>query len=144
MARGWKNKCVVVLLAIGLSGCGILQGQLLDDSFWAGSPFHSNQEAELGIAELAKGNYISSEAHFKRALKNNPRDVDALIGAGILYQNTGQLTKARQMYEAVLALRPEESHQFVVWSDISTRPAAQIANACQLHLRPPGGGGGPR
>ena len=138
MARGWKNKCVVVLLAIGLSGCGILQGQLLDDSFWAGSPFHSNQEAELGIAELAKGNYISSEAHFKRALKSNPRDVDALIGAGILYQNTGQLTKARQMYEAVLALRPDESQQFVVWSDISTRPASQIASV-NLSLLESGG-----
>ena len=138
MARGWKNKFVVVLLAIGLSGCGILQGQLLDDSFWAGSPFHSNQEAELGIAELAKGNYISSEAHFKRALKSNPRDVDALIGAGILYQNTGQLTKARQMYEAVLALRPDESQQFVVWSDISTRPASQIASV-NLSLLESGG-----
>ena len=128
VTRGWKKAFVVVLVVAGLSGCGILQGQFLDDSFWAGSPFRNNQEAELGIAELAKGNYITSEAHFKRALKRNPRDVDALIGAGILYQNTGQLTKARQMYEAVLALRPEESHQFVVWSDISTRPASQIAS----------------
>ena len=138
MARGWKKAFVVVLVVAGLSGCGILQGQFLDDSFWAGSPFRNNQEAELGIAELAKGNYITSEAHFKRALKRNPRDVDALIGAGILYQNTGQLTKARQMYEAVLALRPEESHQFVVWSDISTRPASQIASV-NLSLLESGG-----
>ena len=57
VARGWKKAFLVVLVVAGLSGCGILQGQLLDDSFWAGSPFHSNQEAELGIAELAKGNY---------------------------------------------------------------------------------------
>ena len=138
MARGWKKACFVVALAAGLSGCGTLQGQFLDDSFWAGSPFLNNQEAELGIAELAKGNYITSEAYFKRALKSNPRDVDALIGAGILYQNTGQLTKARQMYEAVLALRPEESQQFVVWSDISTRPASQIASV-NLSLLESGG-----
>jgi tetratricopeptide (TPR) repeat protein len=123
-----KRTVVVLLCVLGLSGCGALQGQFLDDSFWAGSPFHNNQEAELGIAELAKGNYITAEAHFKRALKNNPRDIDALIGAGILYQNTGQLTKARQMYESVLALRPDDSTQFVVWSDISTRPASQIAS----------------
>jgi len=138
VARGWKKIFFIVVLAAGLSGCGILQGQLLDESFWAGSPFHNNQEAELGIAELAKGNYITSEAHFKRALKGNPRDIDALIGAGILYQNTGQLTKARQMYEAVLALRPDESQQFVVWSDISTRPASQIASV-NLSLLESGG-----
>ena len=101
MARGWKNAFLVGVLAAGLNGCGILQSQFLDDSFWSGSPFRNNQEAELGIAELAKGNYITAEAHFKRALKRNPRDVDALIGAGILYQNTGQLSRARQMYEAV-------------------------------------------
>ena len=68
VARGWKKAFVVVLVLAGLSGCGILQGQFLDDSFWAGSPFRNNQEAELGIAELAKGNYITSEAHFKRVV----------------------------------------------------------------------------
>ncbi len=92
----------------------------------------------MGIAELAKGNYITAEAHFKKALKSNPRDIDALIGAGILYQNTGQLTKAREMYEAVLALRPDDSKQFVVWSDITTRPASQIASV-NLSLLDSGG-----
>ena len=71
VARGWKNIFVIVVLAVGLSGCGTFQGQFLDESFWAGSPFHNNREAELGIAELAKGNYIRSEAHFKRALKGS-------------------------------------------------------------------------
>ena len=134
----WKYWIVVPVLAVVLSGCGTLQGQFLDESFWAGSPFLTNKQAELGIAEMAKGNYITSESHFKKALKRNPRDIDALIGAGILYQNTGQMTKARQMYEAVLALRPDESQQFVVWSDISTRPASQIASV-NLSLLESGG-----
>jgi len=115
-----------------------MQGDLFSESFWAGSPLRVNDEAELGVAELAKGNYVTAEAHFRRALKSNPRDIDALIGAGILYQNTGQLTKAREMYEAVLALRPDDSHQFVVWSDITTRPAAQIASV-NLSLLESGG-----
>lgn len=138
MARGLKQVFVVLALVVGLPGCAALQSQFLDESFWAGSPFHNNQEAELGIAELAKGNYITAESHFKKALKRNPRDIDALIGAGILYQNTGQLTRARQMYEAVLALRPDESKQFVVWTDISTRPASQIASV-NLSLLESGG-----
>lgn len=36
--------------------------------------------------------------------------------------------KAREMYEAVLALRPDDSEQFVVWNDVSTRPASQVAS----------------
>ncbi len=102
--------------------------ELFSESFWATSPLGQNQNAELGIAELAKGNFVTAEGHFRKALKANPRDIDALLGAAILYQNTGQQTKARQMYEAVLALRPDESHQFVVWNDITTRPASQIAS----------------
>ncbi|MBM08692.1 MAG: hypothetical protein CMF69_03840, partial [Magnetovibrio sp.] len=121
-----------------LGGCGVMPGEMFTESFWASSPFHENAEAELGIAEMAKGNYITAEAHFKRALKSNPRDIDALIGAGILYQNTGQSTKAREMYEAVLALRPDESRQFVVWNAIVTKPAAQIASV-NLSLLESGG-----
>ncbi|MBT3661988.1 MAG: tetratricopeptide repeat protein [Rhodospirillaceae bacterium] len=128
MARRLRQFLTIGLAVISLGGCGLMQGDLFSDSFWAGAPFRQNNEAELGIAELAKGNYITAEAHFKKALRGNPRDIDALIGAGILYQNTGQLTKSRQMYESVLALRPDESKQFVVWSDISTRPASQIAS----------------
>ena len=115
-----------------------MQGELFDETFWAGSPFRVNDEAELGIADMAKGNYVSAEAHFKRALRTNPRDIDALIGAGILYQNTGQTTKSRQMYEAVLALHPDETHQFVIWNNIETKPAAQIASV-NLSLLETGG-----
>ncbi len=100
--------------------------------------FKENDEAELGIAALAKGNYVSAEGHFQKALRRNPKDVHALLGAGILYQNTGQLTKAREMYEAVLAIRPDESVQFVVWNNISTRPASQIASV-NLSLLDSGG-----
>ncbi|MBT6096298.1 MAG: tetratricopeptide repeat protein [Rhodospirillaceae bacterium] len=124
----FKVLILVVGINLGLGGCSLMQGQMFDDNFWAGSPFHDNVEAELGIAELAKGNYITAEAHFKKALRRNPRDIDALIGAGILYQNTGQMTKAREMYEAVLALRPDEAQQFVVWNSITTKPASQIAS----------------
>jgi hypothetical protein len=134
-----KRIVIAGLATLMLSGCSsLMQSDLFSESFWAGSPLRVNDEAELGVAELAKGNYVTAEAHFRRALKSNPRDIDALIGAGILYQNTGQLTKAREMYEAVLALRPDDSHQFVVWTDITTKPAAQIASV-NLSLLESGG-----
>ncbi|HEX9703511.1 MAG TPA: tetratricopeptide repeat protein [Rhodospirillales bacterium] len=133
-----KRVALVLLAAVGLGACGLFQGSLFQDSFWSSSPLRQNDEAELGIAELAKGNYVTAEGHFKKALKINPKDVHALLGSGILYQNTGQLTKAREMYEAVLAIRPDESQQFVVWSNISTRPAAQVASV-NLSLLDSGG-----
>ena len=123
-------KCVVVavLIIVPLGGCSLIQNELFTESFWSGSPIYQNNQAELGVAELAKGNYVTAEGLFLKALKVNSRDIDALIGSGILYQNTGQLTKARQMYEAILALRPDDSHQFIVWNKLTTRPTAQIAS----------------
>ncbi|MEQ8322703.1 MAG: SHOCT domain-containing protein [Rhodospirillales bacterium] len=128
-----------VCVAAGLlSGCAFVDGNLFEESFWASSPFKQNDQAELGIAEMAKGNYVTAEGYFQRALKANSRDVQALLASGILYQNTGQLVKAREMYEAVLAIRPDDSEQFVVWNELTTRPASQVASV-NLSLLETGG-----
>ncbi|MEK9673492.1 MAG: SHOCT domain-containing protein [Rhodospirillaceae bacterium] len=130
MNRGFIARVALVVAAsMGLGACGALQqSEIFQENFWASSPIRQNDEAELGIAELAKGNFVAAESHFQKALRANPRDVDALLGSGILYQNTGQITKSREMYEAVLAIRPDEGQQFVVWNNLSTRPASQIAS----------------
>ncbi len=138
MIRQFNRIALVMALTFGLGACGLFQADIFDTSFWASSPLRQNDEAELGIAELAKGNYVTAEGHFKKALRRNGKDIHALLGSGILYQNTGQLTKAREMYEAVLAIRPDDSQQFVVWSSISTRPASQIARV-NLSLLDSGG-----
>ena len=118
-----------MLTAVGLAACGgVMEGNLLEENFWAGSPLWGSNEADLGVAEMAKGNYVAAEGHFKTAMKRNPRDVHALLGLGILYQNTGQVVRARQMYEALLAIRPDQSKQFVIWKNISTRPISEIAS----------------
>ena len=123
-------RCAAVVAAsIGLGACGgVLQSGLFTESFWASSPLKENDEAELGLAEMAKGNYVAAEGHYQRALKANAQDVHALLGQGILYQSTGQTTKAREMYEAVLAIRPRESQRMMIWNDVSTRPVAEIAS----------------
>jgi len=124
-----KRIAVVVLMAAGLGGCGSMAGgHWFDEAFWASSPAKQNIEAELGLAELAKGNYVTAEGHFQKALKANKQDVYALLGQGLLYHNTGQTTKAREMYEAVLAIRPKASDQMVVWTNLSTRPVSEIAS----------------
>ncbi len=113
-----------------LTACGVTQegGNMLDFGFWESSSIFESDSAELCIAEMSKGNYLDAERHFRNALNSNPRDVHALLGAAILYHNTGQLVRAREMYEAVLAIRPPESEQFINMNDISTHPVSQVAS----------------
>lgn len=130
MTRWFKRGATAAAAILLLAACGPVNegGGLLDPVFWQSSPLNKNTEAELGIAAMAKGEYLRAEAHYRKALDKNPRDVHALLGAGILYQNTGQLTKAREMYEAVLALRPPESEQFITLSEIAPKPVSRVAS----------------
>lgn len=134
------RKAGIVVLALVVSSCGIAQnsGSMMDFGFWETGPFSGGNSAELGIAEMAKGNYLGAEKYYRDALASNPRDIYALLGAAILYHNTGQLVRAREMYEAVLALRPPESEQFINLNDVSTHPISQIASV-NLSLLESGG-----
>ncbi|MBT7769365.1 MAG: tetratricopeptide repeat protein, partial [Rhodospirillales bacterium] len=124
-----KRFAVLIVAAFMLSACGgALEGDLFQKRFWQRGIAPNNDLAELGIAELAKGNYVTAEGHFKVALERDNRDVEALMGLGMLYQNTGQPTKAREMYEAVLALRPTEGQQFIVLKSLSVRPISEVAS----------------
>ena len=124
------NKCTFCVAFIaGLSSCGgAFNSQLFQESFWAGGPTSGNSSAEIGLGELAKGNYIEAEKRFQTALKKNQQDVHALLGLGMLYQNNGLTTRARQMYEALLAIRPDEEEQFIIWKSLETRPISEIAS----------------
>jgi tetratricopeptide (TPR) repeat protein len=125
-----QRVALAALVALGLAGCGLTDYNVFSPSFWSLSPLTNadNDEAELGLAELAKGNYAKAESQFAKALKLNPKDVYALLGAGILYQNTGQATKAREMYEAILAIRPKDSERIVAWNSTQTRPVGEVAS----------------
>lgn len=105
-----------------------MNADLFQQSFWSGGASSKNSTAELGLSELAKGNYIEAEKRLQNALKKNPQDVHALLGLGMLYQNNGLTTRARQMYEAILAIRPDETEQFMVWKSLKTRPISEIAS----------------
>ena len=131
MKRLLRFGALVLGLAMTLVSCGgLMEGGLFSPGFWTGSPLtqNNNIEAELGFAELSKGNLTSAEAKFKNAIRINPRDFHALLGLGILYQNTNQTTKAREMYEAVLAIRPKETERFVIWRSLSTKSINEIAS----------------
>ncbi|GAB6052657.1 hypothetical protein JCM17960_14770 [Magnetospira thiophila] len=130
MKRIYRYAATVLATTVILTSCGVVTDQsMLKPEFWTNSPLKKdNVEAELGIAELTKGNFVLAESHFDKALKANPKDVHALLGRAILYHHTGQVTRARAMYEAVLALRPPETEQLMVMNNFTTRPVSEIAS----------------
>lgn len=123
------------LLAVWLLAALLLQGCL---ATWGGGPRSAagetgpgsgNVQAELGLAELAKGNLGAAEVHFQAALKDDPDDPEALIGAGLLYQHKGDTVRAREMYQRVLALQPPVSKRLVALDSLEPRPITEIAAA---------------
>lgn len=140
MTRKTLRIATVVLALGGLSACGAIQdSQVFQSDFWqfSGGP-SDNNEAELGLAELAKGNNVAAQGHFEKALAANPEDVYALYGLAVLYQNTGQPTRARQLYEHILAIRPAPRDEILIWADKQTQPVTDIA---QVNLQLLGNGG---
>ncbi|MSO93258.1 MAG: tetratricopeptide repeat protein [Rhodospirillales bacterium] len=132
---------------LGRRSCGPLQESgFLTGSFWESNPVMPGDETSMGLAQLARGNYSMADNYFQRALKNNPKDVHAMLGAGILYQNTGQTARSRAMYEAVLASQPRDTERFMALDGQPSRPIAEIArqNLAVIESGPEGLGGPPR
>jgi len=124
----------VVLSLTSVSGCSAIQdSQIFQPEFWAMNRSGENVSAELGLAELAKGNNVLAQSHFEKALKANPNDVQALFGLATLYQNSGQPTRARQLYEAILALNPRPTDELLVWAGKQTQPIVDLASV-NVHL----------
>ncbi len=80
--RIFKKAVPLCFVASMLSGCAALNSEIFQESFWASSPFKVNDQAELGLAEMAKGNYVTAEGHFQKALKANSRDITCAARIG--------------------------------------------------------------
>ncbi len=134
MNRNSLRIATAIFALTALAGCGALQETgLFSQDFWTINVAQNNVQAELGLAELAKGNNVEAQGHFETALKANPNDALALYGLAVLYQNTGQPMRARQLYEAILALDPKPQDELLVWADKQTQPVVDLANV-NLHL----------
>jgi hypothetical protein len=71
----------------------------------------ATQDMELsneGFQSISEKNYGQAETSLEKALSINPDNPYALLNMGVVYQETGRLSKARQMYEKVIALQPKE------------------------------------
>jgi tetratricopeptide (TPR) repeat protein len=137
--RAWRRLFPVVFAGLILAGCQ----SMLPQNGPFGNFTRANQQvdtspvSEQGIGKLAKGELLAAQALFDRALQQNPRDVHALLGKGLVFQQTGQLVQARAAFEAVLALRPGDAQKMLVLSNPAPHSVREIAsvNLGLLHNR---------
>ena len=64
--------------------------------------------SEQGFQELSGRDYREAEMLLDEALSLNPNNPYALLNMGVVYQNTGRMEEAQEMYERVIALAPED------------------------------------
>ncbi len=118
----------VLVALVALSGCDLIKNSNLMDSFKRDpNPAESIDMSERGFGKLAKGEFLAAQSLFDQALQTNPRDVYALFGKGIVLQHSGQLVHARQVYEAVLALRPGDDKKLLVINDLAPQSVRELA-----------------
>lgn len=79
-------------IGLGLSGCATQDMEL------------SNE----GFQEISRKNYGQAEVSLEKALSINPDNPYALLNMGVVYQETGRLDKARQMYDRLIGLQPKD------------------------------------
>ena len=125
--KGFKFGIVLVAL-FSLSACDLIKNSNLMDSFKREpKPAESIAISEQGFGKLAKGEFLAAQALFDQALQTNPRDVYALFGKGIVLQHSGQLVHARQVYEAIMALRPGQETKLLVFNDLAPQSVRELA-----------------
>ena len=119
--------------AVLLSACVPLLGER---GFWdRGSPFVTLQPfAEQGLAEMAKGNYQEADRLFGEALDRNPQDFYAMLWRAVLYQNTRQDEKARDLYRRLNLADPPGQVVIGGFTDLTPRTIKEAAEMNLLRL----------
>lgn len=118
----------MTVMVLVLAGCEAMSNARFLDRFkQSPRPQDSSPISEQGIGKLAKGELLQAQNLFDQALQRNPRDVHALLGKGLIFQQTGQLTQARAAFEAVLALRPGNAQKLIVMNNLAPRTVQELA-----------------
>ena len=64
--------------------------------------------ADEAFELITKGDYQQAEARLDVARSINPDNPYVLLNLGVVYQNTGRIEKAREMYVRIILLNPQE------------------------------------
>ena len=93
------NRVIVLLIISCLCFAGCASGP-------ATAP--DTELADEAFELMLKGDYEQAEATLEVARSINPDNPYVLLNLGVVYQNTGRIDKAREMYVRIILLNPPE------------------------------------
>ena len=104
MARPVTASIALALFAAGCSDTGKLDIRSVGDASFTARA--GSDQLSLAAGELAIGNVGLALESYRRALRDDPKSVDALIGIGVCYDHMGRFDLSRRAYEQALAIAP--------------------------------------
>ena len=104
MARTFTATLALALFAAGCSNSGKLEIRSVGDANLTARA--GKDQLALAAGELAIGNVGLALESYRRALRDDPASVDALIGIGACYDHMGRFDLSRRAYEQALAIAP--------------------------------------
>lgn len=108
--RGMNMRGNALLIGLALGGCGnVAQGP--SNIRWSGAQPGAAAAQDADYYTQAKGQLAAGSAAlaidgFRKALRANPRSIDALNGLGAAYDRIGRFDLSRNYYERALGLDP--------------------------------------
>lgn len=106
-----KNFLLAAATAGLLGSCGIFKttdnGEPAQ-SIWVFSD-RAAEEANLATVAYSQGKFPEAEEHIVNALQLNPKQPQALMVGGMLYEQIGRPNRARQYYEDLIVLNGNET-----------------------------------
>lgn len=103
-----------ILIAIGLTSCSSGEDVAIRT---VGSPLAPGQQPVAvrvaeGHAQMALGNVGLAIEAYRKALRSDPGDVEAMLGIAAAYDRMGRFDLSRRHYEMALAIKPKQSETY--------------------------------
>jgi len=102
------------------------------------NPDHAVALTDLGFAKMQQNDYNAAKQYFLEALSINPENPYATINLGVVYEKEGNVPGAREMYERVLELEPDQEGEDN-WQQNPFTALKKLATDNLRHLRAAGG-----
>lgn len=120
----------LICSALAIAGCDVLgQADIIRNlRREPNGPAVASPLTEQGLGKLSKGELMAAMGLFDQALKANPADVYALMGKAMIHQRWNEPSQAKQAYQAVLALHPDDNVKMVVGGGTEPQSVAELAN----------------
>lgn len=112
-----KTSILALMAAVGASSCS--SGELAIRSIKAPLA-EGRQPADYRVAEghgqLALGNVGLALEAYRKALRENPQSVDAMLGIATCYDRMGRHDLSRRHYEMAMAVTPADTDLYVLFA----------------------------